>query len=206
MSEDSKNIDRRTMLKSLTAGAIYSIAAPSIVQAKSSMSPVDFPSISEDVSPQSLAINESFWARVAPFYDTAQGIVNLEHGYWGKMSRPVQEDFVANTRKVNTELSYYARKHYADDQIISSNKVAEALGAKNEELVLTRNATESIHNLIRQYNALGPNDAVLYTDIDYPSFKDTMQWLATSRNIEVVEVVLPAQADQKQILLSLIHI
>jgi selenocysteine lyase/cysteine desulfurase len=200
MSEDSNNIDRRTMLKSLTAGAIYSIAAPSIVQAKSSMSPVDFPSISEDVSPQSLAINESFWARVAPFYDTAQGIVNLEHGYWGKMSRPVQEDFVANTRKVNTELSYYARKHYADDQLISSNRVAEALGAKNEELVLTRNATESIHNLIRQYNALGPNDAVLYTDIDYPSLKDTMQWLATSRNIEAVEVVLPAQADQKQIL------
>ncbi|WP_339772682.1 aminotransferase class V-fold PLP-dependent enzyme [uncultured Paraglaciecola sp.] len=200
MSNDSTSFNRRTMLKSLTAGAIYSLATSTSVQAKTPVSQPELPSLPEGVSANSLAMNESFWVKVALFYDTAQGIVNLEHGYWGKMSRPVQEKFIENTRMVNTNLSYYARKHYADDHAISTNTVAKALGVNNEELVLTRNATESIHNLIRQYNALGPDDAVLYTDIDYPSFKDTMQWLAVSRNLDAVEVVLPAQASQKQIL------
>jgi selenocysteine lyase/cysteine desulfurase len=116
------------------------------------------------------------------------------------MSRPVQSAFIEKTKMVNTELSFYARKNFTDDTAVSTLKVATVLGAKEEEVVLTRNATESIHNLIRQYNALEANDTVLFTDIDYPSFKETMQWLASSRNQKAVEVVLPAQANQQQIL------
>lgn len=200
MSIDSTTFNRRKMLKTLTAGAIFSFAGSGLVQAKKQTSLTEFPTIPMGVTPESLARDESFWGKVALFYDTAQGIVNLEHGYWGKMSRPVHNTFVEKTRMVNTQLSYYARKHYGDDHKLSSHKVAEALGANDDEIVLTRNATESIHNLIRQYNDLGPNDAVLFTDIDYPSFKDTMQWLAASLNLNAVEVILPAQANQKQIL------
>ncbi|MEM5496207.1 aminotransferase class V-fold PLP-dependent enzyme [Paraglaciecola mesophila] len=200
MSEDATNFDRRSMLKTLTAGAVCTLAAPGMAHSAPQISAAEFPAFPKGLSPESLAGDESFWAKVALFYDTAQGIVNLEHGYWGKMSRPVQEAYVDNTRMVNTDLSYYARKHYKDDERVSTLKVAKALGAREDEVVLTRNATESIHNLIRQYNRLEPDDAILYTDIDYPSFKDTMRWLAASGNLEAVEVKLPAQANQQQIL------
>ena len=220
MSQDSSNIDRRTMLKGLTAGAVCTLAASTVAQESTPQegaqhtsalqnkarleinqtSLADFPAIPEGMSPELLAKNEAFWAKVAPFYDTAQGIVNLEHGYWGKMSRPVQEAFIEKTRMINTDLSYYARKHYADDQAVSARKVAKALGAREDEVALTRNATESIHNLIRQYRLLEPEDAILYSDIDYPAFKDTMRWLAASGNLDAVEVKLPAQANQQQIL------
>ena len=200
MSTDSTTFNRRKMLKTLTAGAVGSLVVSGLVQSNPQMSSTDFPIIPTDTSPETLAKDESFWAKVALFYDTTQGIVNLEHGYWGKMSRPVQNTFIDKTSMVNTELSYYARKHYAEDHTLSTHKVAKALGVNNDELVLTRNATESVHNLIRQYNDLRPHDAVLFTDIDYPSFKDTMRWLAASRDINAVEVILPAQANQKQIL------
>jgi selenocysteine lyase/cysteine desulfurase len=69
-----------------------------------------------------------------------------------------------------------------------------------DEVVLTRNATESIHNLIRQYQAITPDDAVLYADIDYPSFQDTMQWLADSSGARAIKLEMPPRASQQQIL------
>lgn len=203
VSKKTRNLSRRNVLKTLAAGAAYSITASGLTHAstqKNTTNDLDLPKIPADISPVLLAQDESFWAKVALLYDKAQGIVNLEHGFWGKMSRPVQSTFIEATQKVNTELSFYARKSFSKDNELSTIKVAKALGAEAEEIVLTRNATESIHNLIRQYNALGENDTVLFTDIDYPSFKETMQWLASSRNQKAVEVVLPAQANQQQIL------
>lgn len=200
MSKDPATFNRRTVLKTLTVGAMSSFTAPNWAQSKIRKNEPTFPTIPAGVSPKALAKDESFWAKVALFYDTAQGIVNLEHGYWGKMSRPVKDTFVAKTDMVNTQLSYYARKHYKDDHKVSAHKVAQALGADNDEIALTRNATESIHSLIRQYKDLQPDDTILYTDIDYPSFKDTMRWLADSRNLKAVQVVLPAKASHKQIL------
>ncbi len=203
VSKKTRNLSRRNVLKTLAAGAAYSITASGLTHASTqtnTTNDLNLPKIPVDISPELLAQDESFWAKVALLYDKAQGIVNLEHGFWGKMSRPVQSTFIEATQKVNTELSFYARKSFSKDNELSTIKVAKALGAEAEEIVLTRNATESIHNLIRQYNALGENDTVLFTDIDYPSFKETMQWLASSRNQKAIEVVLPAQANQQQIL------
>ncbi|MEP0355855.1 aminotransferase class V-fold PLP-dependent enzyme [Paraglaciecola sp.] len=200
MSSESPSFNRRSMLKTLTAGAVYSLAASELVHAKPLVNTLESLQIPKGVTPEILAKDESFWAKVALFYDKAEGIVNLEHGYWGKMSRPVQTAYLENTEMVNTQLSYYARKEYNQDLVDSANKVAAALGAKDGEVVLTRNATESIHNLLRQYNDFKPDETVLFTDIDYPSFKETMQWLAKSRNVKPIEVIIPPQANQQQIL------
>lgn len=200
MSTEPTSFYRRKMLKNLAAVSLCSVAASGLVQSKTQTSLTQFPTIPPGTTPHSLAADESFWAKVASFYDKAQGIVNLEHGYWGKMSRPVQSAFVEATQMVNTQLSYYARRDYRGDENLSVHKVAQALGVNDDEIVLTRNATEAIHNLIRQYNDLGANDAVLYTDTDYPSFKDTIKWLATSRKVSSVEVILPPRANQAQIL------
>jgi selenocysteine lyase/cysteine desulfurase len=200
MSSESADFNRRKMLKTLTAGAALTLAVPSLGQAKSPGSSIELPNIPLRTTPESLASNEAFWAKIAKFYDKAKGIVNLEHGYWGKMARPVQDTFIEKTEMVNTQLSYYARKNYKMDDKLSTKKVAEALGVTGEEVVLTRNATEAVHNLIRQYKDLGANQTVLYSDIDYPSFKETMKWLAESRKVKPVQVILPPRANQQLIL------
>ena len=79
-------------------------------------------------------------------------------------------------------------------------RIANALGAHEDELVITRNATEACHNLIRQYRGLGQGDAVLLADIDYPGFKTHMHWLRDGRGVRVVEIALPARANRAQIL------
>lgn len=200
MSADSLSLNRRKMLKTMAMGAVGISAYASTAQASNTSALPVFPITPKNTSAEELAKNESFWAKLALFYDKAPNIINLEHGYWGKMSRPVQDTFIEKTRMVNTQLSVYARKQYQDDKQASTSAVARALGAEQEEIVLTRNATESIHNLIRQYKNLTSNDTVIYTDIDYPSFKETMRWLGEANNLNAVELTLPAQASQKQIL------
>jgi len=200
MSSESSSFNRREILKKFTAGAALAIAMPNITSASEQKTQVKLPSIPKGSTAESLASNEKYWAKVATFYKKAKGIVNLEHGFWGKMSLPVQDAFIKNTDMVNTELSHYARKNYKTDSQISTKKAASALGAAPEELVLTRNATEAVHNLIMQYNALSENETVLYTDIDYPSFKETMKWLADSNKVKPVQVILPPRANQAQIL------
>lgn len=150
-------------------------------------------------NPATLARDEAFWSEVATHYDRTVGIVNLEHGYWGKMAHPVRDAYIEATRMVNTQNSFYARKQYNADEKESVRRVARALGVHDDEIVLTRNATEAIHNLIRQYRDLEAGDAILYADLDYPSFKATMRWLEDARGARPVEVIIPPRADQAKI-------
>ena len=153
----------------------------------------------DGVTADELARDENFWSEVAAFYDRTKGIVNLEHGYWGKMASPVQDAYLDATRMVNAQNSFYARKRYDADAAFATQRVARTLGVRDDEIVLTRNATEAVQNLIRQYRGLQDGDAVLYADIDYPHFKSAMRWLEGSRGARPAELVLPPRAGQDEI-------
>ncbi len=157
------------------------------------------PHVPDGTSPSALARDEVFWSGVAANYDRTEGIVNLEHGFWGKMSHSVQDAYIDATRMVNTQNSFYARKQYDADELGCVRRVAHALGAHDDEIVLTRNASEAVDNLVRQYRGLAKGDAILYADIDYPHFKKAMLWLEGARGARPVELVMPTRADQAQI-------
>lgn len=143
-------------------------------------------------SPQALAQDEAHWAAVRALYPLQDDIINLEHGYWGKMSTPVEQALARHTHRVNQELSWYARREYGRDFMTARAAAADALGVKTHELMLTRNATESFVNLITQYDGLAPGDAILWADADYPEFKRMMAWLARRRGVEGHMLDLPA--------------
>jgi selenocysteine lyase/cysteine desulfurase len=187
------SISRRKLLGAIAAGAAVGLPT------SGRSGQVHLPSLPADTSPSALAQNESFWSEVATNYDRTVGIVNLEHGYWGKMAHPVQDAYIDATRMVNAQNSFYARKQFDADEMESVRRVARALGVHDDEIVLTRNATESIDNLIRQYRGLTAGDAVLYADIDYPHFKATMQWLEGARSARPVELIIPPRVDQAQL-------
>ncbi|MDJ0812746.1 MAG: aminotransferase class V-fold PLP-dependent enzyme [Woeseiaceae bacterium] len=153
-----------------------------------------------NTAPADVARDEAFWQEVATHYDRTDGILNLEHGYWGKMASPVQSAYLDALRMVNTQNSFYARKDFADDEVEATRRIANALDAHEDEIVITRNATEAAHNLIRQYRGLGAGDAVLLADIDYPGFKSHMHWLAKGRGVRVVEIEIPTWTNQAEIL------
>ena len=150
-------------------------------------------------TPDELARDEAFWREVGRHYDRTRGILNLEHGYWSKMARPVRDTYLDALRMVDTQNSYYARKDYEADEAAATQRIARALGAHDDEIVITRNATEGFQSLVRQYRGLQAGDTVLLADVDYPGFKQHMHWLAEGRGVRVVEIELPPRADQATI-------
>jgi len=186
-------ISRRECLAVIAAGAVVGLPLSGRA-AKTSL-----PNPPTSTSPSVLAQDETFWSEVATHYDRTEGIVNLEHGFWGKMAHPVQDAYIDATRRVNAQNSFYARKQFDADEMESVRRVARVLGVHDDEIVLTRNATESIHNLIRQYRGLTTGDAVLYADLDYPHFKTAMRWLEGARGARPVELTMPPRANQAQI-------
>ena len=192
----SKKTSRRTALKSI-AGAGLALYAGASVSAADKMT---LPAPPSGMGAEKLAQDEAFWREVATYYDRTEGIINLEHGYWGKMAKPVLEVYQRATAMVNAQNSYYARKDYGTDMMQSTARVAAALGVNADEIVLTRNATEAIHALLLNYLHLEAGDSILFADIDYPSFQSTMRWLEKERGVRAIQLTVPNRATQADML------
>lgn len=140
------------------------------------------------------------WDAIAREYDVTREVIQLEHGNWGMMARPVLAAYRALVERVNRDTSYYARRTMNRDLDTVRARLAEALGVAVEEIALTRNATEAMKALILQYNALKPGDAVLYADLDYDSMQASMDSLAARRGVRVIRITLPEPASRETLI------
>jgi isopenicillin-N epimerase len=139
------------------------------------------------------------WERLAREYDVTRKVIQLEHGNWGMMARPVLASYRASVERVNRETSYYARRTMVFDLEAARATLARAMGVAFEEITFTRNATESMKALILQYNRLKPGDSVLYSDLDYDSMQTSMQSLAARRGVRVIRIALPEPATRRSL-------
>ncbi|MES2137889.1 MAG: aminotransferase class V-fold PLP-dependent enzyme [Pseudomonadota bacterium] len=139
------------------------------------------------------------WEQIAREYDVTRDVIQLEHGNWGMMARPVLAAYRAQVERVNRDTSYYARRGMVADLETVRAGVAEAMGVGLDEITLTRNATEALKALILQYNRLKPGDAVLYADLDYDSMQTSMDSLAARRGVRVIKIALPEPATHQSL-------
>ena len=139
------------------------------------------------------------WERIARDYDVTREVIQLEHGNWGMMARPVLAQYRATVERVNRDTSYYARRTMVGDLEAARAALASAMGVAIEEIAFTRNATEAMKALILQYNRLKPGDAVLYADLDYDSMQTSMESLAARRGVRVIKIALPEPATRQSL-------
>ena len=154
------------------------------------------PTAGAAAGPANRPLDERHWRGVAAQYDRPSGVIQLEHGNWGAMARPVREAFVRHVERVNRDTSYYARRSMGGDLQAAHGAVATLLGVDPSELLLIRNATEALRALILGYRKLQPGDTVVYADHDYDSMQHCMMALAARRKVQVVRLALPEGASQ----------
>src|SRR5437764_9983942 len=140
------------------------------------------------------------WEHIAREYDVTREVMQLEHGNWGMMARPVLAAYRAHVARVNRDTSYYARRTMVGDIEAARATMAEAMGVGLDEIAFTRNATEAMKALILQYNRLKPGDAVLYADLDYDSMQTSMESLAARRGVKVIKIGLPEPASRQSLI------
>lgn len=151
-------------------------------------------------APIAAAAGSDDWERIAREYDVTREVIQLEHGNWGMMARPVLAAYRAHVERLNRDTSYYARRTMIPDLRAAQAALASAMGVSVEEIAFTRNATEAMKALILQYNRLKPGDAVLYADLDYDSMQGSMDSLVRRRGVRVIKIALPEPATRESLI------
>ncbi|WP_280198938.1 aminotransferase class V-fold PLP-dependent enzyme [Nocardia cyriacigeorgica] len=189
--------------RGLLTGAGIGLLASSLLRAdrprdaSPDVAPVAAPA---GIAPEELARDEQFWARVAGQFPKTPDIVNLENGYYGIMSTPVRQAYLTNMDRLNESNSYLLRTTYKPELEDIRRQLADTVGAKVDEIALTRGGTEALQSLITGYNKLRPGDAVMYADLDYHSCQYAVDSLRDRRGVEVVEITIPEPATHRVVL------
>lgn len=144
--------------------------------------------------------DEAYWTAVSALYTASRELANLENGYWGVMPDPVKDVYRHWTDRVNFENTLLIRERWPEALEHITGQVAAALGCGNDEIVLTRGATEAMLALIGGYARLQPGDTVLYCDLDYPAMRHAMEWLRGRRGVVPVRLSIPEPATRENVL------
>ena len=119
-----------------------------------------------DLSPTNLAGNEDFWDTIRKGYRLKPEFINLENGYYNFIPEQVLEKFIEHVREVNYQGSYYMRTVQVENKKAMAAKLAAVAGCSPEELIITRNTTESLDMIIGGFK-WNPGDEAVMAEQDY---------------------------------------
>jgi len=137
-----------------------------------------------------LAQDEAFWARIRAQYLITPEYVNLENGYYLMQSQPVLEAFIGHVRDINRQASRYLRTRQFDDKAAVRDRLAAMAGVPPQELIITRNTTESLDTVIGGFPWQAGDEAVM-AEQDYGAMLDMFRLQARRQGIVNRVVSLP---------------
>ena len=153
-------LSKRQFLKNITGLSLLSMANFDELLAKYS-----------PVSALQLAQDEDFWLQIRKAYKVTPDFIHLENGYYSLASEEVLENYLKHIRSVNEVSSYYMRTRQFDDKLLIRKQLAELLDCSAEELIITRNTTESLDTIIAGINWQAGNEALM-AEQDYGAMLD----------------------------------
>ncbi len=137
-----------------------------------------------------LASDDAFWTLIRGKYRLKPEYINLENGYFSMQSQPVLDVFVGKVRDINYEASYYMRTRQYDDKLAVRKRLAAMAGCSHEELVVTRNTTESLDTVIAGIDWTAGDEAVMAAQ-DYGAMLDMFALQARRHGVVNRIVSLP---------------
>ena len=140
--------------------------------------------------PSRIEDEETLWETVRSHYDLKPDYINLESGYYNIIPQPTLQKFVGHIKQVNIEGSYYMRNQLNNDKLILRKRMAAWMDCDHEELVITRNTTESLDLIIAGY-PWQKGDEAIYADQDYGAMKVMFEQVATRHGIVNKVVSVP---------------
>jgi selenocysteine lyase/cysteine desulfurase len=145
-----------------------------------------------------VAQDESFWSVIRAQFRLTTDYINLENGYYCFQPQPVLEAFVDNVRALNLEASHYMRTRQFDDKRRIREKLAAFAGCAPEELIVTRNTTESLDTVISGFDWKAGDEAVLANQ-DYGAMIDMFKLQARRFGIknQFIDIPLDPKSDDE---------
>ncbi|MEP6621556.1 MAG: aminotransferase class V-fold PLP-dependent enzyme [bacterium] len=186
-----KPLTKREFLRSMAAvvGSTSLLSVSSVEQAFARVA---------HLSPAALGELDEFWESIRKSYTVTPDFIQLENGYFSLAASPVLESYIGHLRHVNAVSSFYMRTKQVEDKLASRKEVARLLGCSDDELIITRNTTESLDTIIAGID-WKPGDEAVMAPTDYGSMIDMFKLQARRRGIvnRLVAVPLhPASDDE----------
>ena len=118
-----------------------------------------------------LAKDDAFWDAIRKQYLLKPDYINLENGYYNFLPQPLLEKFIEHIKEVNYQGSYYMRTVQWENKNKAAARLAALAGCSAEELIITRNTTESLDLAIGGQN-WNPGDEAIMAEQDYGAMLD----------------------------------
>ena len=175
-------MNKRTFIKGL---AIAGISSPFSAKAME-----DWIKKFEDIPALDLAEDEVFWQGIRKGYRLKPDYINLENGYYNFIPEEILEKYLAHIREVNYQGSYYMRTVQWENKKKIADKLAAMLGCSGDELIITRNTTESLDMIIGGFPWKAGDEAV-FAEQDYGAMQDMFRQVSERNNVVLRKVSVP---------------
>lgn len=160
---------KRTFLKSITLGVL---GLPQL--GKSMNTELVFKPIG---TASSIAKDENFWKSVRNLYKIKPDYINLESGYYNMLPEETLNHYLSIIKEVNYHASFYMRTMQFKERAAQNKLIAQFLGGSEDEIVLTRNTTESLDLIISGYPWISGDEAI-FAEQDYGAMIDMFKQVA----------------------------
>lgn len=131
--------------------------------------------------------SDDFWQQIRNEYILKPDYINLENGYYSMTSQPVLESYLKDIKNINREASFYLRTEQFNDRDKIRKRLADLLGCNLDELIITRNTTESLDTIISGINWKAGDEAVM-AEQDYGSMLDMFKQQA--RRVGIINKII----------------
>jgi len=179
-------VDKRDFIRTLGSASLGVMFSPGLLARYSAM---PYERIAED---------EAFWRTIRGKYRLTPDYINLENGYYSMQAEPVLDAFIGHVRSINVQASRYMRTRQPDDKLRVRTRLAKMAGVSPEEIIITRNTTESLDTVINGFD-WQPGDEAVMAEQDYGAMLDMFKLQARRRGIvnRVVSLPLDPRSDDE---------
>jgi selenocysteine lyase/cysteine desulfurase len=171
-------MDKRTFLRTLGVATLSTVVRDDLWARFSSL------------TPEGLADDQKFWNTIRRSYRLTSEYINLENGYYSMQAQPVLEAFIDHVRDINVQASHYLRTRQFEDKLAVRTRLAALAGCSPDELIITRNTTESLDTVISGFDWKAGDEAVMAQQ-DYGAMLDMFKLQARRHGVVNRIVSLP---------------
>ena len=137
-----------------------------------------------------LAKDEDFWTGIRNQYLLKPDYINLENGYYNFLPQPILNKFIEHIKEVNLQGSYYMRTVQFDNKKNIAARLAGIAGCLPEELVITRNTTESLDLVIGGFDWKAGDEAIMAVQ-DYGAMLDMFDQIHNRYGVVNIKLSVP---------------
>lgn len=144
----------------------------------------------KNTSAAALAADDQFWNQIRSQYMLKPDYINLENGFYNFIPQPTLEKYIQHIRDINYQGSYYMRTVQRDNKKRMAAKLAAVAGCSAEELIITRNTTESLDLVIAGQDWKAGDEALMAIQ-DYGAMLDMFEQVSKRYGVVLKKVSIP---------------